>query len=441
MFLQEILKEKTISVWGLGYLGYTTILKLQDSGFNILAYDFNQTKMKDILTGRYPSKEQIVSWSGMGYAPSPNIKRIKIFPSPDELFKNSRVHFIAIPEHYSVDTKEFIVSKLARAFFPYLKSSNLTPLILFEAAYFPGHIEEHFINFLRSKKITCPEKYYLGVWFRTDWKVESFIGEKQKMPIAAFEQKSQHVLCQLFDYLGIPNILLGDLKEAEIYINSINTIQAMANDFFRQLSFGYPSVDIKKVAKFIFENIKLDDCDLNLGTGGTKMTSAIDYLIKGSDNPGYLTLLKEFQDINISSVLNYAEYIIRKGYRKVTILGLTYKGNQKDLTLSPSITLADYLIKNSVQVYFNDPLFTKDEIFKLVKGVKIAEFPNGIFSTDVLILASDHNEYKYLDQSMLDSMPKKTKLIIDNYGIWSDLHFGDKIKYHQVGTGSLELLK
>ena len=32
-FKNKALRQKTISVWGLGYLGYTTILLLQKNGF------------------------------------------------------------------------------------------------------------------------------------------------------------------------------------------------------------------------------------------------------------------------------------------------------------------------------------------------------------------------------------------------------------------------
>jgi len=435
MALKDILKKKTVSVWGLGYLGYTTILKMQNNGFNILAYDPNVDQLNQFVSGKYPGKERLAAWSSLGYMPKLDYSKIKVVGSPSELFKSSNLHMIAIPE-------KDVTTKLADIFARNLKKQKITLLIIFEWAFIPGHIEKNFVTRLKDAKLTCSRDYYLGAIFRTDWSIEAFINQKDKMPIAGYCSQSSKVLRDFFSYIDIPTIELDSLKSAEVYVNSLNVVQAMVNDFVRQLAIGYPSVNIKKLSNLLFKNIALDDCALNIGTGGTRMTYAIDHLIQGSDNPEELTLLKEFQDINISSVLNCAEYIIRHSYNDVTILGVTYKGNQKDLTLSPAVTLANHLIKNSVKVLLNDPFCSQRELRRLAKGTRTAEFPKDVFSTEVLVLASDHNEYKYLSQGALDAIKnKKTKLIIDNYGIWSNLSFGKRIKYYQVGDGSLNLLK
>lgn len=441
MLLENILKTKSVSVWGLGYLGYTTMLKLQNSGFNVLAYDLNSEQLRLFATGKYPDSEQKAVWSRTGYLPSLNYDKIKIISDIKGMFRNSYLHIITIPESYKNMTKDNINSELAEIFSRNLINNDIRPLIIFESAFIPGHIEKYFVEKLKKDKIIVSKDYYLGALFRTDWSIEAFMSKRDKMPIAACCLKSLEAIQELSQCLEIPTVRLNSIKEAEIYVNSINVIQAMVDDFVRQLAFGYPFVNMKRLAGALFKNITFDDCVLNIGTGGTKMTFAIDYLIEGSDNPKKLTLLKEFQDINISSVLSYAEYIIRNAYKSVAILGITYKGNQKDLTLSPSVTLADYLIKNSVKVLLNDPLCPSKEIHKFVKGAEVIEFPEKAFLADVLVLASDHNRYKYLTQSKLDSLQKNVKLIIDNYGAWLHLSFGNKIKYHLVGDGTLNLSK
>lgn len=441
MLLKTISRTKTVAVWGLGYLGYTTILKLQDSGFFVFGYDFNFTKMSNLLQGNYPSKEQLVSWSRRGFVPRADPQKLEIVTSERKLFSSSDIHMIAIPEHYRGAAKETITGELAKIFADFLKKRSSPPLIIFESAYVPGFIEKHFVEYLKKYHCICDKDYFLGVWLRTDWNIEAFVNQKEKSAVAGFSTKSLSVVKDFLKSLDVATIELDRIKAAEIYINSINAIQAMVNDFIRQLTFGYHSVNIKDVSRLIFENIDFEDCDLNFGTGGTKMTTGVDFLMQGSDEPAYLTLLKEFQDISISSVLNYGEYIIRRGYKNVAILGLTYKGNQKDLMLSPAVTLADHLISNGVRVFLNDPFFSQEEIRKLIKGARVANFPAGVFSTDVTVVASDHNEYKYLTQEKLDKIHKKTKLIIDNYGIWKYLSFGKKSRYHCVGDGSLNLTK
>lgn len=441
MFLKDVLKTKTVSVWGLGYLGYTTMLKLQDRGFSAVVYDINKKQLELFSNKKYPTADQVASWSQMGYIPKLDYRKIKLADNPKELFRSSCAHFITVPEYTSGKDRQNTVSRLAAIFAKSLKNSRITPLVIFESASIPGHIEKYFVGPLKEQGLVCSRDYYLGVMFRTDWSVEAFIKQKDKMPIGGYCAKSLEAMRELFGYLDIPAVELASLKEAEIYANSIGVIQAMVGDFIRQLALGYPPVNVKRLSGLLFKNMTLEDCAMNIGTGGTRMTFAVDNLIQGADIPGKMTLLKEFQGVNISSVLNYGEYITKHGYKSVAILGVTYKGNQKDLTLSPAITLADYLVRNSVKVLLNDPFFDKDEIRGLVKGVAVAGFPEEVFLSDVVIVASDHNEYKYLSQAMLDGLKKKTRLVIDNHGIWSRLNFGGKIKYHQVGDGTLNLSK
>lgn len=434
MVIDNILKNKTVSVWGLGYLGYTMMLKLQSSGFNIVVYDLNSSQLKEFASGNYPDKERIASWSRMGYLPRLDLDRIKVAKDPRELFRSSSLHIIAIPE-------KKLAQRLPEIFAQNLKYSSLAPLIIFETAFVPGYIERYFVKELCKYKIEASKDYFLSALFRSDWGIESFIERKNKMFCAGFCSKSLQAVRGLAQYMEIPLVALNSIKEAEVYINASNVIQAMVNDFMRQLAIGYPCVNMKELSGVLFKNISLDDCVLNIGTGGTRMTFAIDYLMEGSESPQKLTLLREFQDINISSVLNYAEYIIRKGYKSVSILGITYKGNQKDLTLSPAVTLADYLLKNSVKVSLHDPFCSATEIKKLVKGAVVSQYPADVFSAEVLVIASDHNLYKYMTQRDFEAIKKNTRIIIDNYGIWSHLSFGNKIKYHQIGDGRLDLSK
>lgn len=437
--VQKMLEKKIVSVWGVGYLGYTTILKLQNSGFRVTCFGINSAQLEKFRNHCACTREQEVCWSNRGYVPRIDASKVTVSMNPHNLFEQASIHFIAIPEP-SKDMQETSVAKLAGYFIKNIGKCKTPPLLIFESVFVPGHIEKHFIIPLRKKGFICGKHYFLGAWFRTDWAIESFIDNKEAMPAAGYCSKSSQVLDKVLGYLNIPVFKFSDITDGEIYVNAVNTLQAMVNDFVRQLSLGYPSADMQRIAQAIFMNTNFNECQLNIGTGGTKMTLAIDNLIEGSGNPESLTLLKEFQNLNISSVLAYGEYIMRHGYKSVTILGLTDRGNQKDVMLSPSMTLSDYLIKNSVRVFLHDPLFTKTELQKMVRGSRIVSFPEGAFQNDVLIVASNHDEYKYLSQEKLDAFAIKTKLIIDTDGIWSKLDFGKNTQYVQIGDGTLNLL-
>ena len=82
MILKNILKTKTVSVWGLGYLGYNTILKLQSRGFNVLVYNLNMKQVRMFLQRKYPGKEHIASWSSSNFLPDLDFDKIKIAKDP-----------------------------------------------------------------------------------------------------------------------------------------------------------------------------------------------------------------------------------------------------------------------------------------------------------------------------------------------------------------------
>ena len=42
-FKEKLLKNKVVSVWGAGYLGYTEIMRLQSNGFKVNVFDYTDT--------------------------------------------------------------------------------------------------------------------------------------------------------------------------------------------------------------------------------------------------------------------------------------------------------------------------------------------------------------------------------------------------------------
>lgn len=76
-FKELLLNTKRVSVWGVGYLGYTTILRLQENGFCSVVYDFNEDRLDDLKNNLYPEKEQINSWSKRGKIPAINLEKNK----------------------------------------------------------------------------------------------------------------------------------------------------------------------------------------------------------------------------------------------------------------------------------------------------------------------------------------------------------------------------
>jgi UDP-N-acetyl-D-glucosamine dehydrogenase len=97
---------------------------------------------------------------------------------------------------------------------------------------------------------------------------------------------------------------------------------------------------------------------------------------------------------------------------KILILGLAYKKNIDDLRESPSLELIDELIERGGNISFIDPFFktiprTRKHNIKL-RGEKLN--PQTLSSADLILLATDHDDFDY--QMITDH----SSLIVDTRG-------------------------
>ena len=124
-----------------------------------------------------------------------------------------------------------------------------------------------------------------------------------------------------------------------------------------------------------------------------------------------------------------ANSIFKKKFKKIGILGLSYKGDLKVSVLSKVIPLVKSLVKRRLKVRLFDPYFTKKEIRDAVK-VSTFKFPNELKKFDCLIVTVDHKQFK-IPKKALKKYIKKCKLIIDHDGAWKNYDLDSN--YHLSG--------
>ncbi|MBM7585761.1 UDP-N-acetyl-D-mannosaminuronic acid dehydrogenase [Bacillus pakistanensis] len=125
--------------------------------------------------------------------------------------------------------------------------------------------------------------------------------------------------------------------------------------------------------------------------------------------------------INLARQINTSmpQYVVEKvnalmekvNGKTVTIFGLTYKGNVDDIRESPAMEIYDILKadkKYEVRAY--DPHVEKDFVEK--------DLENAINHSDLVLILTDHNEFKELDFSSMKKMDNKqifdTKNVVTN---------------------------
>jgi UDP-N-acetyl-D-mannosaminuronic acid dehydrogenase len=129
-----------------------------------------------------------------------------------------------------------------------------------------------------------------------------------------------------------------------------------------------------------------------------------------------------------------ADRIADRGFSKVGVLGLSYKGDLKVHILSPTLRITRRLVERGVSVKINDPYYADDEI-KKITGAESFIFPTGLSEFDCVIIVAGHRLYKAISESELRRHLVKCRLIMDNLEeTWKDFDWSSSgIRYLTAG--------
>ena len=189
----------------------------------------------------------------------------------------------------------------------------------------------------------------------------------------------------------------------------------------------------------IVYGIDVDGNNNFITTGGLIVHNCIplapQYVLEGAKYPEKLTLLKESLKTDFSQPKIVADSIIKRGSKKIAILGITYTGDLKVTVLSPAIPIAKILRENGLDVKINDPYHDSEEIKKLT-GCEEMKFPEGLSDRDTILIVASHMKYKHANKQNVLNNLGNAKLIIDNMGVWNDVRFPDNIKYYEAGNAN-----
>jgi len=432
-FKKRILDSRRISVWGLGYLGYTTLLLLQSKGFSADIHDFNQSRSNGLITGSYPTSEQIRSWSSKENSWSLDLSKIQS-QAGDAMFENP-VHLICFPGSGNSEG----TNRLTTLTHLFLKNRSKLDdaLIIFNAGETPGDIEHYFIEPLEKKGCTPS----FGTLFRKDWAIEDFFYNNNKQRISGNDARSLDKTKLFLDILDIEYDTLSSIKEAEIYECSRRTMNYVLSSFINQLRLAYPATDLNKMTTVLMADFGFKGKASNIGTLGYKSIQAISSLIDGAKFPSYLTLAKDAEHTNLSTILKYADIIKQNDLDTVLILGISQNMDRKDILLSPSLILAEALLKKGIAVKLHDPYLKTEEITAMLPQAIVLSPDLHDSENDCLILMTAHNQYRYFTQKEVKRLTEYSKLVIDNTGLLLVFNFPETVQYHIPGDGKLKDLE
>jgi GDP-mannose 6-dehydrogenase len=347
-----------ISVFGLGYVGAVSVACFADRGNEVIGVDVNPVKVDMISQGRSPIIE-----AGLEELIQKGVTKGKIKATTDaqEAVLESEISFICVGtpsnSNGSLDLK--YVKRVCEEIGTFIKKKSAYHLIVLRSTVLPGSTDEIVIPILEQfSKKKCGIGF--GVCFNPEFLREgSSIKDFFNPPftiIGSNDEEAAEIIKELYEGIKAPLIIVS-FKIAEMVKYANNAFHALKVTFANEIGNICKQQDID--SHQVMDIFCLDD-KLNLSSyylkpgyafGGSclpKDLRALLYLSRHNDLQ--LPVIESILISNQQQIDMAFKMVKQTGYKKVGILGFSFKAGTDDLRESPSVELIEQLIGKGFQV-------------------------------------------------------------------------------------------
>lgn len=430
-------KDAKICVIGLGQVGLPTALIFCKVGFKVIGNDINHVLLENLNLGKVPFEE-----AELQNLLNKSIENEKFHTSSNirDVIEKSDVIIVCVATPLSLDIRPDL-SALEDVCKSLSECSLDDKLVIIESSIPPGTFEELVLPLVEKKN-------KLGKNFWTAFVPERFapgqaFSEIQSTPrvIGYTDEESGLVAKTLYENIVNSEIFVTPVKVAEISKLVENTFRdvnvALANEV--GLICERYGIDATELVKVCNSHPRVNLLQPGPGVGGPCLPKDPYLLLNPQGGePIESKIILQARKINDSMPFHVIDLVVKTlkeenktlGKSTIVVLGVTYKKNISDTRLSPSKEIIDKLLKNGAKVLVYDP--KSNENFG---GEKISDVWNAISISDVIVVVTDHDEFKNLDLMKIQKTMKKPT-IVDTRRVF-DMKKAENlgIKYLSVGYG------
>lgn len=414
-----ILKLTTI---GLGYIGLPTSIMFAKHRVDVLGVDIKQEAVDKLNNGQIHIEEP-----GLQEALDEVIASGKFRAStkPEE----ADVYIIAVPtpnnddEHKSCDNS--IVMAGVESIVPLLKKGDT---VIVESTIAPRTMDDFVKPYLESKGfaigediflVHCPERVLPGQIMHELIHNNRIIGGITPACIEAGKK--------VYGTFVQGEMIETQAKTAEMSKLMENTYRdvniALANELAKICN--KLNINVHDVIAMANKHPRVNLHTPGPGVGGHCL--AVDPYFIIAEAPEEAKLIKLARDINVSMpeyVVNYTKKALAKvGGNKVTVFGLTYKGDVDDIRESPAFDIYEMLKQeNGLEVTAFDPHVQLDWVEK--------DIDKALEGSSLVVVLSDHSEFKVLKDEDFKAM--KDKVIFDTKNVVPNTF--KEVQYYNYGN-------
>jgi UDPglucose 6-dehydrogenase len=437
--------SQTIGIIGTGYVGLVTGTCFAESGNNVLCIDVDQHKVETLQQGKMPIYEP-----GLEHLLERNISngRLKFSTNLELAVKQCAILFLCLPTPPGEDGSADLnyVMDAAKNIAEIIKKENITDFrILVNKSTVPVGTADKVRMICRNyapgfdiEVVSNPE------FLREGFAVEDFM-KPDRVVVGTSNERAEDEMRDLYEpFLRSGNpIYVMDEKSAEITKYAANCFLAMRISFMNELSEYCETIgaDIENIRIGIGSDSRIGKRFLfaGIGYGGSCFPKDVKALLHSTDAVGTpLGIIHAVEEANARQINRFVEKIINrlnnpKG-AKIALWGLSFKPNTDDVREAPAYTIIDRLLEVGANISAYDPEAMPNT--KSIYGDAI-HYANSAYDTlkdaDVLIIATEWNEFRKPDFSVLRASLKQP-LIFDGRNLFDpETIASEGFEYHSIG--------
>ncbi|WP_096272599.1 nucleotide sugar dehydrogenase [Paucisalibacillus globulus] len=407
---------------GLGYIGLPTSIMFANYDVDVIGVDVKKEAVDMLNSGKIHIEEP-----GLQEALEKAIKKGKFRASLEP--EKADVFIIAVPtpnnddEYLSCDLS--FVKQATENVIPFLEKGNV---VIVESTIAPRTMDDHVKPRLEEAGFTigediflvhCPERVLPGQIMHELIHNNRIVGGVTPQ----CTDKGAEVYATFVE----GELIKTDARTAEMSKLMENTFRdvniALANELTKVCNeLGINALEVIEMAN---KHPRVNLHTPGPGVGGHCL--AVDPYFIIAKAPEQAKIIKLSREVNKSMpeyvIQNVEKLLSKYNGKKITVFGLTYKGNVDDIRESPAMDIYEELNKRSeYDVVAYDPhvklSFVEQDLEKALTG------------SDLVLVLSDHNEFKNLNSEHFDKM--NVRQVFDTKNVVKNV--ADNLTYINYGT-------
>lgn len=396
-----------LTVIGLGYIGLPTSITFATHGIDVLGVDVNQKVVNKLNSGHIHIEEP-----GLQEAYENVLKtgKFKANTQPEK----ADTFIISVPtpnknDQYKTCDSKYLMQAL-ESIMPYLEKGNT---IIVESTLAPRTMDDEVKPYIESKGynvgediylVHCPERVLPG-------KILEELIYNNRI-IGGMTEKCTEAGKKIYSTFVKGEMIETNAKTAEMSKLMENTYRdfniALANELTKICN--NLDINVLDVIQMANKHTRVNIHQPGPGVGGHCLAVDPYFIVaKDPDNSKLIQLARKTNKSMPEYVVNATKKVLDKvNGNKVAVFGLTYKGDVDDIRESPAFDIYEMLCEDkNLEVVAHDQHVNLNFVEQ--------DLNNAVKEASLVLILSDHSEYKFLTDNQFDGM--KNKIIIDTKNI------------------------